>query len=71
MAENPLTKDDLQIINDSLQALDDAEEIIKRSEQAGFDMTERKERLATQRQHFIDVKRAFFPSRRGGTPRDT
>ena len=64
MAENPLTANDLQVINDSLQALTDAEEIIKRAEQAGFDMTERKARLATQAQQLLDIKRAFFPRSR-------
>lgn len=61
MADNPLNRDDLQVINDSLQALDDVDETIKRAVQAGFDMDERKTRAAEQRQHLLDVKRAFFP----------
>ncbi len=61
MADNPLTRDDLQIINDSLQALTDSDENIKRAEQAGFDMAERKARNATQKKQFLDIKRAFFP----------
>jgi len=62
--DNPLNRDDLQVINDSLQALKDSDENIKRAEQAGFDMTERKARNETQKQQFLDIKRAFFPRSR-------
>ena len=64
MPDNPLNRDDLQTINNSLQAIKDAEEMVKRSEQAGFDMTERKARLAMQAQQLLDIKRAFFPRSR-------
>ena len=61
MADNALNRDDLQIINNSMQAIKDAEEQIKRAEQAGFDMTDRKAKLALQNQQLLDIKRAFFP----------
>lgn len=64
MPDNPLNRDDLQTINNSLQAIKDAEEMVKRSEQAGFDMTARKVRLVAQAQQLLDIKRAFFPRSR-------
>ena len=64
MADNPLNRDDLQTLNNSLQAIKDAEEMVKRAEQAGFDMTARKASLAAQGQQLLDIKRAFFPRSR-------
>ena len=57
----PLTADDLDRINTSLNALTKADEIIKRAEVAGLDVGDQRDRSDALRKKFQGIKQAFFP----------
>lgn len=61
MPNNPLGEQDLQMIKDSLSALDDVEELANRSETAGIDVTQQKADIKRERDRLLKLKQGFFP----------
>jgi len=70
MAKNPqidvstvLKETDLDNINESLNAIDTARELIIRAEQAGIDVSQQKARFDDLDKRLRATKSAFFPNR--------
>jgi len=60
MAE-PLTDEHLQGINKSLDSIKIAEQVIKRSRQAGIDVEEKATEIQSLKEKLLGIKSAFFP----------
>lgn len=60
---SPLDDNDLAELNLSLEALDKADEIIKRAKQAGIDIKAQEEASKDTRMKLSGIKGAFFPGR--------
>lgn len=57
------TEERLQRLNADLRKLDEADEVIRRMEQANIDATEQKRRAQANREAIQKIKRAFFPGK--------
>lgn len=62
MTTQLLDDEDKANIEAALARLDALEPEIQRAETAGFDVSEQRERLLSQRQKLRGVKQAFFPN---------
>ena len=58
-----LTDKDLTDINDSLDAIDSAKELLIRAEQAGIDVSRQKTQFEDLDRRLRATKAAFFPNR--------
>ncbi len=59
----PLTEADLSDINRALSRLDDAENLIQKSQQAGIDVEPFRQRAREHKDRLLKIKQAFFPGR--------
>ncbi len=57
-----LTQDDLNTMNDTLEALRDVEDNLKRAELADLDVSAQRKRLDDTRNQIIKIKQAYFPN---------
>ncbi len=63
MANGPLTDNDLNEINESLKALDEADALIDQSTRAGIDVIVQKDESREARTRLMKIKQTFFPGR--------
>ncbi len=59
--DNPLSPDDLTDIDANLAQLEDAKELIRRSKQAGIDVTTFEQQVIESRNQLLKLKQSFFP----------
>tara|TARA_Y100000310_G_C20513456_1_gene730012 strand:+ start:854 stop:1045 length:192 start_codon:yes stop_codon:yes gene_type:complete len=62
MTTEILTQENLTQINESLEAIQDLEENLKRAEVAGLDVASQRSRLDATRDQLIRIKQAYFPN---------
>ncbi len=61
---NPLVAQDLDNINEALQAIQDARDTIKRAKIAGMDMADVETRIDDAEKRLTGIKQGFFPNGR-------
>ncbi len=61
---NPLVAEDLDNINEALQAIVDARDTIKRARLAGMDMNDIERRIDDAEKRLTGIKQGFFPNGR-------
>jgi len=61
-APQVLTQDHLNQINQALQALNDADELMVRAAQAGIDVSSQQAQSQSARTQLQRIKQAFFPN---------
>lgn len=62
MVQTILTAEHRRLIDAKLADLKEAEDIIRRSESAGLDMTAERARLDALRKQLTGIRQAFFPT---------
>jgi hypothetical protein len=61
--KNPLTDQDFTVMNQALEQLQDAKEILQRATQAGLDVSKQAQDMDQLERQIRSLKQAFFPNR--------
>jgi hypothetical protein len=61
--KNPLTNQDFTVMNQALEQLQDAKEILQRATQAGLDVSKQAQDMDQLERQIRSLKQAFFPNR--------
>lgn len=60
MADGPFTEQDLKDLEERILALDEVDALIRKSERAGIDVSDRKKQSTELRAQLLRLKQAFF-----------
>ncbi len=63
MVDSPLNDNDLNRINQSLDELNRAEQLIQTAKRGGIDVTAHEEKARETKARLLKMKQAFFPGR--------